>query len=673
MKVISSAFILTLTALSFTATEAQTLLPKPQQAVMHKGTFRTDKPFRIENRAGEAVQNPYDVLWAAAGKMPHSATTRVVSYMTDASLPSPEAYRLHVSKDTIAVTAPGREGFLRAAQTLAQLHTPGGIACCDISDAPAYSWRGVMMDVSRHFFNLDFLKKQIDVLASYKINRFHIHLTDAAGWRMEIKRYPRLTSLGAWRTDSLWKTWWNDGKRHYMNEGEPGAYGGYYTQAQLRELNDYAAARGITLVPEIEMPAHSEEVLTAYPELSCTHVPYKQADFCPGSVATYDFLENVLKEVMDVFPSAYIHVGGDEAGKASWPDCPLCRQKMREEGIKDVHGLQAHLIKHFGNFLKAHGRTMVGWDEVIDESLPEGTTVMVWRGTDKAGDAIRHGYDVVLAPGTYCYLDSYQDAPPTQPEAIGGFLTLQKVYNYVPGDGLSADEKKHIKGIQGNLWTEYVPSASHAEYMLYPRALALAEIGWNGTAEKNYADFRIRALNETKKLRAKGVNAFDLSKELGERSEVYKPVRHKALGAKVTYNQPASEYYPAAGDGSLTDGQRGGWANNDGRWQGFISRKGFDVVIDLGKAQSISSVACDFMQVCGPEIFFPSSYTVSASTDGKQFTQLCDQRFESAKTIQPDVRTYRWKGKATKARFIRIEALPSAFGGWLFADEVVVE
>ncbi len=654
---------------------AQTLLPLPQQVAINKGCFSTSSPYTLHNNVGAEADNLYTrFLLQASAEGATGKRAVVFDRLENADAASAEAYRLHITRDTLAVYAASQEGFLRAGQTLAQLTQKGGIAAADITDSPAYAWRGVMLDVSRHFFPIDFLRKQVDVLAGYKINRLHLHLTDAAGWRMEIKRYPRLTSLAAWRTAALWKTWWNDGKRHYASADSAGAYGGFYTQDELRDLVSYAAERGITIVPEIEMPAHSEEVLTAYPELSCTHEPYRQADFCPGSVATYDFLENVLKEVMDVFPSKEIHVGGDEAGKASWGNCPLCRQKMKELGLESVDGLQAHLIAHMGHFLEANGRRLVGWDEITSSTLSPHTTVMVWRGTEKAGEAIRHGYDVVLSPGAYCYLDSYQDAPPTQPEAIGGYLTLEKVYGFVPGADLTPEERTHIKGVQGNLWTEYVPTASQTEYMLYPRALALAEIGWNGTEKKDFPEFRRRALSEAQRLRSEaGVNAFDLAHEKGERSERATQVKHKALGAKVTYNLPYHDYYPAAGDGSLTDGLRGGWANNDGRWQGFISGKRFDVTIDIGRATQVSQVSTDFMQACGPEIFYPSAYIVSLSTDGEHFTEVCRQTYRSEKTIQPDVRTFAWKGRSTTARYVRVQALPSSFGGWIFTDEVVVK
>lgn len=659
---------------------AQNLLPLPQKFEMTKSKATVKAP-----EATPLITDQTTLKSVAAGR-----------YTQD-----DEAYTLTVTPDGINGKWNNPYGEFRMQQTLAQLKdAKGNLPLCTIEDHPAYYWRGAMLDVSRHFFSLDFVKKQIDVLSQYKINRLHLHLTDAAGWRMEIKRYPRLTGLGAFRTFDSWKTWWNGReefggindpqRRKYAQEGSEGACGGYYTQAELRDLVAYAAQRGITIVPEIEMPAHSEETLTAYPELSCTHEPYKQADFCPGSVATYDFLENVLKEVMDVFPSVYIHVGGDEAAKASWAACPRCQQKMEELDIwhpnaegtlasgEQLHKLQAHLIHHMGEFLQQNGRTLIGWDEVIDENLSKNTTVMVWRNADFAADAVRNGYDVILSPGSHCYLDGYQDAPNVAPEAMGGFTPLEKVYNFVPGENLTAEQRaKHVKGVQGNLWTEYVPTEEHVEYMLYPRMLALAEIGWNGTQTKDYAGFKKRALNEVSALRSKGVNAFDLSREIGNRKEYSTPVRHKAIGAKVTYAAAApynTSAYAAAGDATLTDGLRGSWSYGDQRWQGFIGGKDyrFDVTLDLGKQTSFTTVATDFMQMCGPEIYYPEDYVVSISDDGVNFKELGRMHHKSEKTVNPDVLTFMVK-KAAKARYIRVQATASAFGGWLFADEVVVK
>ena len=653
-------------------TFAQQLLPMPQQVEWGKGNFRTDKPLVVEAKA--QIKGIDKMGWPKLGKVVSEAEAgknrrRLIFKNLDGKK-ADEAYRLRIAKDTVEVAATDKAGFLHARATLHQLAANGNLPCCTINDAPAFEWRGAMIDVSRHFFPISFLKKQIDVMASFKMNRLHLHLTDAAGWRMEIKRYPRLTQYAAWRPEASWKSWWN-GERKYCREGEVGAYGGYYTQDELRDLVEYADQRGITIIPEIEMPAHSEEVLTVYPELSCTHEPYKQADFCPGSVATYDFLENVLKEVMDVFPSRYIHVGGDEAGKSSWPSCPLCQHKMREENLKSVDQLQSHLIRHMAAFLQKNGRQLLGWDEIIDGDLGNGTTVMVWRNADHALNAIRHGYDVVLAPASNCYLDSYQDAPHLQPEAIGGFLTLEKVYNYVPDKGMTDFQKKHIKGVQGNLWTEYVPTESHAEYMLYPRLLAISEIGWNGTKEKNFEEFRQRAVHFTDVLRSKGVNAFDLHKEIGDRPESLKQLKHKALGAKVTYNKPFNRYYPANGEATLTDGVRGGWSHGDQRWQGFIGRSCFDVTLDLGEVQRIKQIGTEFMQSCGAEIFFPGKYEISVSQDGVHFKNIYQMSHDVCKMPQYKTEVWKWEGKIN-ARYIRVEARVGKMGGWIFADEIEV-
>ncbi len=650
-----------------TAAQAQSLLPKPQSFNPGKVFFPTEvKAVKIVNEAGSDADNIYSKAWTDKNS---ASAKQVVAFKRLKGAASPEAYRLHINRDSIVISAASADAFRYAWQTIAQLTTKKGIMACDIEDAPAYKWRSLMLDVSRHFFPIEFLKKQLDIMAQYKFNRFHIHLTDAAGWRIEIKRYPRLTNFAAWRQGKTWKEWNNSGNK-YLPEGTEGAYGGYYTQDQLRDLVKYAAERGITIVPEIEMPGHSEETLTAYPELSCTHEPYKQSDFCPGSVATYDFLENVLKEVMDIFPSEYIHVGGDEAGKKSWDDCQLCQKKMKELGC-DKNGLQTHLIAHMGKFLSNHGRQLVGWDEVIDGNLSSNTTVMVWRGTVYAHKAIEHGYNVVLSPGGYCYFDGYQDAPATQPEAIGGYLPLEKVYSYVPGEDLPDAERQKITGVQGNLWCEYVPTMEHAEYMLYPRALAIAEIGWNGTKTKNYKEFRQRALVQQDLLKAEGVNPFDLRKEYGERKEAQSPLKHKAVGCKVTYNRPYNDSYKAQGETTLTDGNFGGWAFGDKRWQGFIGKDYcMDVTIDLGTKQKISSVATDFMQSCGPEIYFPGEYRISVSDNGTDFTEVYRQTYEVKKTDMPEFKYLTWKG-SSQARYVRVQA--KAGYGWVFADEIVVK
>lgn len=660
-----------LSLLSFAALAvgAQTLLPKPQslQATSNKSfTLHADVRVVVEPGAPPATVLLQEALQTEHAK--GGVGVCVVRPYPDA--PNAEAYKLRITPDSLIIFAHSEGGVTCAAATLLQLRTEKGkLPCVEVSDAPAYAWRGIMLDVSRHFFPLSHLKRQIDILARHKMNTLHLHLTDAAGWRMEIKRYPRLTGKAAWRTKASWKEWWN-GDRGYRCEGDSAAYGGYYTQAELRDLVAYARARNINIVPEIEMPGHSEEVLAAYPELSCTHDPKGAADFCPGNVGTYDFLENILLEVMEVFPSQYIHVGGDEAGKAAWNDCPLCQQKAKELGLDHVNALQGHLIRHMNTFLARHGRTLVGWDEVMADTLEPGTHIMNWRSTELAREAAARNLKVILTPGAYCYLDYYQDAPPFQPEAIGGYLPLDQVYRFVSMEELNTEERKAVCGVQGNLWAEYIPTVAHAEYMLYPRALALAEIGWNGESREAFPDFRKRAVAVCDLLRSEGTNTFDLHTEIGLRKEYLTPISHKALGATVVYNLPFSPYYPAAGASTLTDGLRGGWTHSDQRWQGFIGGKRFDVTIDLEEVQTVRSVATGFMHAPGAEIYVPSAYILLTSEDGKNFTEVARQTFDG--TDETTCQTYTWKGKIS-ARYLRIQAPPAAKGGWVFADEVVVK
>ena len=459
----------------------------------------------------------------------------------------------------------------------------------EIEDTPRFAYRGLMLDVSRHFSTKEFIKKQIDALAYYKINRLHLHLTDAAGWRLEIKKYPLLTDFAAWRTDPTWKKWWNGGRK-YLRYDEPGASGGYYTQDDIREILEYARQHYITVIPEIEMPSHSEEVLAAYPQLSCSGEPYKNSDFCVGNEETFTFLENVLTEVMELFPSEYIHVGGDEAGKSAWKTCPKCQKRMKDEHLANVDELQSYLIHRIEKFLNNHGRRLLGWDEILQGGIAPNATVMSWRGEEGGIAAVTSGHHAIMTPGAYCYLDSYQDAPYSQPEAIGGYLPLKKVYAYDPVPAsLTAEQAKLVYGVQGNLWVEYIPTPEHVEYMIYPRMLALAEVAWSAPERKSWPDFHTRALSAVADLQKKGYHPFDLSKEIGSRPESLQPVSHLALGKKVTYNSSYSPHYPAQGNTALTDGIRGDWTYGDGSWQGFISDNRLDVTIDMEKETPIHS------------------------------------------------------------------------------------
>lgn len=593
-------------------------------------------------------------------------------------LPSPESYTLSVTPQQILIRATSGAGLFYGMQTLLQLAQPSGagsysIASVEIEDTPRFAYRGLMLDVSRHFSTKEFIKKQIDALAYYKINRLHLHLTDAAGWRLEIKKYPLLTEFAAWRTDPTWKQWWNGGRK-YVRFDAPGAYGGYYTQDDIREILEYARQHYITVIPEIEMPSHSEEVLAAYPQLSCSGEPYKNSDFCVGNEETFTFLENVLTEVMELFPSEYIHIGGDEAGKSAWKTCPKCQKRMTDEHLANVDELQSYLIHRIEKFLNNHGRHLLGWDEILQGGIAPNATVMSWRGEEGGIAAVTSGHRAIMTPGAYCYLDSYQDAPYSQPEAIGGYLPLKKVYSYNPVPAsLTAEQAKLVYGVQGNLWVEYIPTPEHVEYMIYPRILALAETAWSAPERKSWPDFHTRALSAVADLQAKGYHPFDLKKEIGSRPESLQPVSHLALGKKVIYNSPYSSHYLAQGNTALTDGIRGDWTYGDGSWQGFISDNRLDVTIDMEKETSIHSVTAAFMQVVGAEVFLPETVVISISDDGTHFTELRNQHFEVSKETPIRFTDISWQGEA-KGRYVRYQAQAgSEFGGWIFTDEIIVK
>lgn len=669
------------TACAPVAEQTLSVTPVPMEVNWQRGSFRPDASTSLWIEAPEADRSilaEYLQASPLALKLADSQSgNQVVLKQTDAleGITSPEGYVLSVNSDGVRIEALSGAGLFYGVQTLLQMaaDAPEGMTAVTVKDEPRFEYRGIMLDVSRHFRSKEFVKRQIDLLSYYKINRLHLHLTDAAGWRIEIKKYPRLTQFAAWRPQAVWKDWWN-GKREYCEETDPRAQDGYYTQDDIRELVAYAQKHYVTIIPEIEMPSHSEEVLTAYPELSCTHVPYKQSDFCIGNEKTFEFLENVLTEVMELFPSEYIHIGGDEAGKASWPNCKLCQARMKKEGLKDVNELQSYSIHRMERFLNSHGRKLLGWDEILDGGLAPNATVMSWRGTEGGLAAIRSGHKAIMSPGQYCYLDGYQDAPYSQPEAIGGYLPLKKVYGYEPvPDSLSADEAKLMYGVQANLWTEYISTEEHAEYMLYPRAIALAEVAWSKPENKSWEDFHRRALKIVDELKAKGYHPFELKNEIGNRKEAETPVEHLALGKKVTYNAPYWENYPAAGEATLTDGLRGGWNYNDQLWQGFVTKDRVDVVIDLEKETPIHSVAADFMQICGPEVFMPERVVISVSNDGKEFTQLAEIKHEVVRDDAVTFKNFGWEGEAS-ARYIRYQALASdKFGGVLFTDEIVVK
>lgn len=436
-----------------------------------------------------------------------------ISLSVDSQLEMPdEGYKLEIDGKLVKLTGKTAAGVFRGVQTIIQLlpleqQQEVWLAGVMIHDWPAYKWRGMHLDVCRHFYDTAFVKRYIDLLALHKMNRFHWHLTEDQGWRIEIKKYPKLTEVGAWREETMVEKNWEefDGKRH----------GGFYTQQEIREVVAYAQERFITIVPEIEMPGHSCAALAAYPDFGCTGGPYQVQKvwgvfddvYCAGKESTFLFLQDVLDEVMALFPSTYIHIGGDECPKASWEVCSDCQKRIKEEGLANEHELQSYFIKRIEKYLNAHGRQLIGWDEILEGGLAPEATVMSWRGTQGGIDAARMGHDVVMSPNSHCYFDHYQGDPASEPLAIGGYTSLEQVYQYEPTPAeLNTDEARHILGAQANVWTEYIATEAHLEYMVLPRICALSEVVWTHNSEPDFASFTPRLSTWLTKIDRLGYN-----------------------------------------------------------------------------------------------------------------------------------------------------------------------
>ena len=433
-----------------------------------------------------------------------------------------EVYNMRIEKDRIEIEAGAPAGIFYAMQTLRQLLPPEinrntlakdvtwAVPCAVIEDEPRYPYRGMMLDVCRYFSDVAAVKRYIDQLAFHKINYFHWHLTNDQGWRIEIKKYPKLTETGAWRNRTLIGDLYV--LPHIFNQER---YGGFYTQDQIRDVVAYAKTKFVTVIPEIEMPGHAIAALTAYPELSCTGGPFEVATywgvfndvFCPKE-RTFEFLENVLAEVMELFPGTYIHIGGDECPKLRWKNCYHCQTKIKELGLKDEHELQSYFIRRIENFVNSKGKRIIGWDEILDGGLAPDATVMSWRGANGGIAAAKQGNDVIMTPSAYCYFDYYQSRDrESEPKAIGGYVPMEKVYSFDPTpETLTADEAKHILGAQANLWREYIASDSYAEYMLFPRLAAMSEVVWTPGKEKNYENYMTRLAGILKHYDAMNIN-----------------------------------------------------------------------------------------------------------------------------------------------------------------------
>ena len=493
-------------------TDSLQIIPRPASVVRAEGSYTLPKTLIMRRNAPESLRTGLERLTGRRVMVSPQGSRRLRT-LIDPRIAGWEGYRLEIGSGGITLSGRDQTGLQQGVQTLLQLVEQYGdrLPQLTITDSARFAYRGVMLDVSRHFMRSDMILRLLDEMARYKLNRFHWHLVDGGGWRFPSTKYPLLTKKAAYRMTNDWDSFWQK-DRKFVDEGTPGAYGGYYTRAEIRQVVEHATRLGITVIPEIEMPGHSNEIFAAYPELSCRgRWDFASTDLCIGKEQTFRFVEDILSEVMELFPSRYIHIGGDEAAMNHWGSCPDCRRRMEQEGLKDEHELQSYMIRRVEKYLNSKGRKLIGWDEILMGGLAPDATVMSWRGEEGGIAAAQSGHDVIMTPGSHVYLDFYQRESDGEPRANGGFTTLEKVYSYNPVPAvLKENERKHILGAQANLWTEYVLDERHAEYMLFPRILALAELTWSPQSVRSYPDFLARVNQHLPRLQKRGINAYPL-------------------------------------------------------------------------------------------------------------------------------------------------------------------
>ena len=633
-------------------------------------------------------------------------TEKVIELALGLENDNKEAYRLVVTEDKITITGASEAGVFYGIQTLRKSITGGDtkttFAPVTINDEPRFEYRGMMLDVARHFQPVSFVKKYIDLLAMHNINRFHWHLTEDQGWRVEIKKYPKLTELGSERKETV------IGKNTGEYDGKP--HGGFYTQDEIKEIVAYAQERYITVIPEIDLPGHMLAALKGYPEYGCTGGPYEVATtwgvfddvLCAGNEETYTFLEDILTEVMEMFPSEYIHIGGDEVPKVRWEECPKCQAKIKELGIKGdakhnkEHYLQSYVTARIEKFLNEHGRRIIGWDEILEGELAPNATVMSWRGMAGGIEAAQLGHDVIMTPNSHAYFDYYQTSfTDDEPLAIGGFLPVERVYSLEPApESLTPEQKKHILGVQANLWTEYIPTAEHVEYMLLPRMAALSEVQWTAADKKDYKDFLKRLPQLTDLYERTGykyathvydvqailepnfqTNALDVefstlgespiyytldgsepttssSKYLGKftikedaeikaaafsngkkSSKVFseKIKISKSSYKPITFLTEAYNDYAYNGAPLLVDGLFGDNNYKTGRWIGFQNND-MVAVIDMLQPTEISKVDINTNVVTGDWIFDAEEIIIESSNDNENYVVVASEKDNNTKT-----------------------------------------
>ena len=653
---------------------------------------------------------------------------------------SQEAYRLNISKKKIEITAATPNGVRYALQTIKQLLPVAiygetlsadenwSVPCTTINDAPRFGYRGMHLDVARHFFTLDEVKRILNVMAVHKLNTLHWHLTDDQGWRVEIKKYPRLTEVGSIRNKTMIRKEWDN--------YDTTPYGGFYTQDELRDMVKYAADLGITIIPEIDLPGHMMAALASYPELGCTGGPYEVSGqwgirddvLCVGKEKTFEFIENVLLEIIDIFPSKYIHIGGDECPKVRWEKCPKCQARIKALGLKSDKNhskeerLQSFVINHIEKFLNDHGRQIIGWDEILEGGLAPNATVMSWRGESGGIEAAKQKHDVIMTPNTYLYFDYYQAKDTeNEPFGIGGYLPMERVYSYEPMPAsLTPEEQQYIKGVQANLWTEYIATFSHAQYMVLPRWAALCEVQWSTPDKKNYEDFLSRLPRLIKWYDAEGYNyakhVFDVKAEFtpnpadgtlditlttidnapihytldGTEPTSTSPVYDGALKIKenadfsaiairptgnsrvvsekidfskssmkpIVANQPVNKQYEFKGVSTLVDGLKGNGNYKTGRWIAFRGND-MDVTIDLKQPTEISSVAISTCVEKGDWVFDTRGLSVEVSEDGTNFTKVASEAYPAMKeTDKNGVYDHKLTFTPVTAQYVKVIASP---------------
>lgn len=711
------------------------IIPKPMKLEKGTGYFELNKNTKINNDALQEMYGFLNVLLKNTsgyelelGKSENNVIHFTAYFDKEKSH---ESYVLEVTESSINIQSGGPAGAFYAIQTLRQMlpadfeKANSGIEtwripCVKIEDSPRFSYRGMHLDVGRHFFPVDFIKKYIDILALFKMNRFHWHLTEDQGWRLEVPDYPKLTEVSAWRKETV--VGHNNDKPQKM-DGE--RYGGYYRQNEIKAIVQYAQERFITVIPEIEMPGHSQAVLAAYPEFGCVDKTYEVATtwgvkedvFCPKE-ETFKFLEDVLTEVMDLFPSKYIHIGGDECPKKQWEESQLCQDLMKREGLKDEHELQSWFIRRIEQFLNANGRKLIGWDEILEGGLAPDATVMSWRGVQGGIEAAKQGHDVIMTPTSHCYLDYYQSRNSNEPLAIGGYLPLEKVYSYDPvPQELTPEQAKHILGVQGNVWTEYIKTPEYCEYMAFPRGIAIAENGWTANEQKDYDDFADRLADQLQRLDVMNVNyakhIFDVDYEiapaegggialgLSTRSEdcqvvfteqvednpralnplknnpviIKEPTRiqastvceplgvnnilelflnvNKASGKSIEWATPPHKNYNLGGKMALVNSIS---ASDDRFNDGeWLAWNGedFEATIDLGEVIDVERFETRFYNANGPWIYLPKSVEIAISEDGNDFKKVGE--YADFENVEERTKAVNLPINA-KARYLKVQA-----------------